>query len=220
MLGTMACMVVNDLYDVEKDRAARVNRAIAAGRLSAGTAAAYAALLVVAAVAAAPRTGAGLGLGAVAIALGVLYSVFARAFPVLKGFYTAGCCCLPLVYGAAVTGARAGAVALAGVALFNAGRETFLDAHHVAGDRRFGVRTLGVLLGPRRARALGIGVMFAGTLVLFPGVTTPSGRSSVAAALALLALAVFVLRADDEGLRQWTRVVMVIGAVAAASSVH
>ena len=220
MLGTMLCMVANDLHDIEKDRTAGVDRAIAAGRVTRRAAAAYAIALAVAALALAPRTAAGMVLGALALLLGVLYSAFARRFPALKGCYTAACCCLPVVYGAAVIGARAASGALGGIALFNLGRETFLDAHHLEGDQRYGLRTLGVVLGRARARALGIAGMFAGTVALLPGMTSVAGRIGAFAALGVLVLAVFVVRADDERLRQWTRAVMVAGAVAAASSVR
>ncbi|MGQ0649635.1 MAG: UbiA family prenyltransferase [Gemmatimonadaceae bacterium] len=220
MLGAMVCMVTNDIYDIEKDRAAGAPGAIAAGRVSRRSALVYAGLLGAGALALAPHTPLALALAAVAIVMGVLYSAFARACAPLKGVYTAICCCLPIVYGAAVTGTRAGVLALASVVLFNVGRETFLDAHHAAGDQAFGLRTIAIVIGPPRARVWGIGAMFAGIGVALAAMTTPVGRLGGAVALAVLVLAVFGLRVDDEQLRQWTRVVLAAGAVAAASTVH
>jgi 4-hydroxybenzoate polyprenyltransferase len=232
-LITMLTMVVNDVYDFDKDRLAGVSRPIPLGMVSRVEATLFAVLLLATALLTAPgvffqslaipnaaalRNTANVLL-VVSVLTGVLYSPFSRRLPLFKSVYAAVACALPSVYGAMLGDKSVAVAGWVTIVLFNLGREVFLDAHDLSADLRAGLRTMAAVVGRARARAAGIVVMLAGalTLALFGG--TSLGTISGATGALLLAGAVASRAVSDEGLRHLTRVVLAIGALGVASTV-
>ncbi len=210
--------VVNDIFDCHKDRAAGIRRPIAAGELTIRGAALLAIALLVCAGLLSLAAGAGGKLLVLTCAALLLYSPVAQRFPLTKGIYVAGLCCVPLFYGSVVGGTRYPWVAYLPLIAFVLGREALMDSDEAPGDSRSGIRTIAAVLGPARARQFALGFMLlalAGTAAIASGVV-----GEVAAASALVCwLAVFTWPGLEESLRiRLSRYPMLIGAVAIACS--
>lgn len=178
--------VVNDIVDSDKDAAAGVMRPIATGMLSrkAAMLCALALLLSTYGVSAFVGSG-GKVLAVTALAL-ILYTPAARCLPVIKGFYVAALCVVPLYYGSAVSRAQYAWPAYGLLAIFVVGREAFMDAHEIRGDHRAGMVTVAVAFGEARTKRIGIFIM---VLSLACGVMIATGGvAKVAFSLAILSL--------------------------------
>src|SRR5258708_40191048 len=105
VLVTMAAFVLNDLYDVPKDRLAGADKPVALGHVAPTATRLLAAALVGAALASAALLQQGHSLFVVVAALIAvsLYSPLSRRIPAAKGLAAAILCCAPLAYASAVT---------------------------------------------------------------------------------------------------------------------
>ena len=178
--------VVNDILDYHKDAAAGVMRPIATGMLSrkAATLFALALLLSTYAISAVVGSG-GKVLEVTALAL-ILYTPASRYLPLIKGFYVAALCVVPLYYGSAVSRAQYAWPAYGLLAIFVAGREALMDANEVQGDRSAGMVTIAVAFGEARTKRIGIFIM---VLSLACGVVIATGVvAKVAFTVAILSL--------------------------------
>ncbi len=95
---------VNDIFDYHKDRAAGIQRPVAAETLSRKDAAWLAIAMLLAAGVLSAVAGRGWTVMAATGACSFLYSPVAQRFPLCKDAYVAGLCCAPLYYGAAAGG--------------------------------------------------------------------------------------------------------------------
>ncbi|MGA7885135.1 MAG: UbiA family prenyltransferase [Acidobacteriaceae bacterium] len=214
---TMFGFVVNDVFDYRKDSRAGVKRPVAAGSLPQAHALLFSALLLAAVSLLSAVVGSGGVMAFTALAL-VLYTPFARRWPLLKGLYVAGLCLLPLYYATSVAGTRASWGAYAVLVLFILGRETLMDADEAAGDLQAGMRTIAVALGRRQARRIGIAVMMAATCCLIWVAHGFLGRSLAILSTVLL-LSVLGWPRVEEGRRiQLSRVPMLLAALAVGSA--
>lgn len=161
-LLTAAGFVLNDVFDREKDRDARVRRPIATGELRASIAAYFGGALILAAVSWELFYGVSASLLVVAATgLGVVaYSPSARLFPLAKGLFTAFLSCAPLLYATSLSARLPNAWCLLVCCGYVIGRELLLDAKDLDGDRRAGIKTLASLLGPRHSYLVAFLVMF------------------------------------------------------------
>jgi 4-hydroxybenzoate polyprenyltransferase len=125
---------INDLLDYQKDKAAGVQRPIASGVLSPGTAAAFAFALLLFVFALSALVGSGTRVLAATALLLVLYTPFARRIPLFKGFYVALLCISPLYYGSQASGAQYPWTPYVLLFLFIVGREALMDSNEVRGD--------------------------------------------------------------------------------------
>jgi len=156
---TMFGFVVNDIFDYHKDRAAGIQRPLAAGTLSLKKAA----WLAIATFLAAPLIGvfAGAGAGVLVIVGGMLlfYSPLAQRYSLCKDVYVAMLCCVPLYYGSVVGGGQYPWFAYVLVGSFVFGRELLMDADELEGDTSFGMKTAAAFLGQRATAGIGMGLM-------------------------------------------------------------
>ena len=213
---TMFGFVVNDMFDYHKDRAAGVQRPLAAGILSMKDAAWLAAATLLAAALIGAIAASGAFVLAVAAVMLVFYSPFAHRYTLCKDVYVATLCCLPLTYGASVGSRGYPWLAYALVACFVTGRELLMDADEMAGDICFGMKTVAAFLGRRETARIGMLLMIVAAAATAAAV---HGRGSLTLAAAGLALLAGVLTWPGLEMRSrvsLSRVPMLFGAIAVA----
>ncbi|MGD0778410.1 MAG: UbiA family prenyltransferase [Candidatus Solibacter sp.] len=207
---------VNDILDYDKDRAAEVQRPVAAGALSRRSAAWLAAALLLCAGLLSAIVGAGGTVLAATAAALLLYSPVAQRYPLAKDASVAGLCCLPLCYGAQVGDRHFPWFSYAVLAGFVLGREIFMDADELQGDAKAGIRTIASILGGRGTARIGTTLMLASAVAL---VALVHGRAAtLAAAATLVSLAcLFAWPGVSAGRRiQLSRIPMLLGSIALA----
>jgi geranylgeranylglycerol-phosphate geranylgeranyltransferase len=207
---------VNDIVDYHKDRAAGVQRPIAAGTLSKQSAAWLATALLLSAALFSAIAGSGRMVLAITAAVLLLYSPMAQRYPLTKDAWVAGLCCLPLYYGAQVGGRHFPWFSYAVLACFVLGREVLMDADELQGDTKAGVRTIAAMLGGHWAARIGVTLMLASAAIL---VALVRGRIAILAAVATLAslACLFAWPGLNSGKRiQMSRVPMLLGSMALA----
>lgn len=161
---TMLGFVINDIFDVDKDRAGGVRRPIADGRLSLRGAWLLAGALCLLTVIASPSAPLPYAVVSGTIAGFFLYSPFARTWPAAKGLFTAVLCCAPLMYGAVITGVSIPVEGYVALVTFIVGRELYMDGREVEMDRAVGMRTIAVWVGSKPAERIGIALMMFGSV--------------------------------------------------------
>jgi 4-hydroxybenzoate polyprenyltransferase len=178
--------VVNDILDYHKDAAAGVTRPIATGMLPRKAAMLFALALLLCTYSVSAFVGSGgKVLAATALAL-ILYTPAARYLPLIKGFYVATLCVVPLYYGSAVSRVEYAWPSYGLLAIFVVGREALMDANEIRGDRSVGMLTIAVALGQARTKRIGVFIM---ALSLTGGVfTATDGFARVAFTVALISL--------------------------------
>ncbi|MBI5281620.1 MAG: UbiA family prenyltransferase [Candidatus Solibacter usitatus] len=208
--------VVNDVVDHEKDAKAGLRRPIATGELSRRAAVLFAAVLLPLVFVVSPVRGAADGVLAAA-SLGLLvYSPLALRFPAGKGVYVATLCCAPLLYGSTIAGVQRSWPVYAALAAFIAGREIWMDADEMEGDRRAGVETIAALLGQERTRRTGVALMLLSAAFLVAIERDSIGRIAALAMLCSFTAVLFWPGLSDGRRIQLSRFPMLIGAVALA----
>lgn len=151
MLATMFGFVVDDISDLPADRAVGKPTALAEGRISVLQARLLSSVLAVTAVIVSPGGLHGKCVILVTlIALGFYHSL-SRALPLLKGAYTAGLTCVPLLYGGLIAHVRVRVSSYVVLSMFMVGRELLIDASQADADRRTGFRTLAARWNRRAA---------------------------------------------------------------------
>jgi 4-hydroxybenzoate polyprenyltransferase len=178
--------VVNDIQDYHKDAAAGVMRPIAIGLFSRKAATLFALALLLSTYAISVFVGSGgKVLAATALAL-ILYTPAARYLPLIKGFYVAALCVVPLYYGSTVSRAHYAWPAYGLLAVFVLGREALMDANEVPSDRSAGLVTIAIAFGEARAKRIGIFIMVLSLTCGF--IIATGGVAKVAFTVALLSL--------------------------------
>ena len=213
---TMFGFVVNDMFDYHKDRAAGVQRPLAAGVLSMKNAAWLAAATLLASALMAAAAGSGAIVLAIAAVMLAFYSPLAHRCTLCKDVYVAILCCLPLAYGAAVGSRGYPWFSYALVACFVTGRELLMDADEMAGDLHFGMKTVAAFLGRRKTARIGMLLMMLAAAATAAAV---HGRGAVAISAAGFALLAGVLAWPGLEMRSrisLSRVPMLFGAIAVA----
>lgn len=169
-LVTMYGFVVNDICDKEKDRIAEAkNKPIAYGAMSVQSAMMYAFLLVSLAFLVeffSAGTARILILSSVFIGVSI-YSYISRYFPIGKGVATAILCLAPIVYLSEAAGISVNIFVYPVFVFFIFGRELLMDSIEIAGDSRFGIKTLAYFMGADYASAVGWTFMLSATVSLF-----------------------------------------------------
>jgi 4-hydroxybenzoate polyprenyltransferase len=216
----MAGFVMNDIYDEEKDRFARVARPIAVGSVSIQAAKFLAVVLWIAAYSVGPKssTSALVILSSTLIAL-LLYSPFARRFPIVKGVYTACLCCTPVLYAATAAGIAIPLRFYVVLCIFVLGRETYMDAIEMAGDDAAGLRTIAVVLGYGTAKIIAGVLLILSSIALVYLARTPIGlfMSGIGGIITLTALMAPSVSATTRV--SVLRIPMLLGSIAIAVSV-
>jgi geranylgeranylglycerol-phosphate geranylgeranyltransferase len=156
----------NDVANLEEDRINRPDAPLVTGAVSLNTARAVAyGSLTLGAAAAAALGPLPLAIYAAAAVLGTLYNAKLKRVPVLGNFVVAFLTSMTYIYGAAAAGSASTVLALLYLSslVANLGREFVKTAMDYEGDMKAGARTVAVLIGPRRAAALGAAVTLAST---------------------------------------------------------
>jgi 4-hydroxybenzoate polyprenyltransferase len=216
---TMAGFIVNDVYDKPKDALAFIQRPITVGLISSREAILGSGILFIIALCVTPVNVRSLAILCITAVSVVLYSAFACRFPVLKGVYTAFLCCAPLSYGAAVGGGQFSNTVSAALMLFITGREVYLDIRDFDGDSRFGLRTVPVIIGISVAQRLAVTLMIVGGLFTLILVRSTIGYLAAVSSFVLLGLILAWPGIELHRRLQLTRVPMVLGSFALASTV-
>jgi len=207
---------VNDIFDYRKDRAAGIQRPVAAGTLSRKSAVWLAMAMLLAACIFSAVAGSSGMVMAVTSAMLLLYSPVAQRYPLCKDVYVAGLCCAPLYYGAVAGGRQYPWFSYAVLACFVLGREALMDSDELAGDRKSGIRTTAATLGRHGTARIGTALMILAAVALAAGA---HGRIATAASSAtLVSLAcVFAWPGLNQSRRiYWSRLPMLLGSVAVA----
>jgi len=188
LLVTMFGFVLNDVLDVDKDRAAKVTRPIATGALSLPSAICVAVLLLLGGMACGGFLPYAWFLAIIAAAL-VAYTPFARAVPVAKGLFTALLCITPLRYASLIGSFRFPIAGYITLGCFVLGREALMDGLEARGDARAGMRTIAVRLGAKRTATIGRIVMCLVSAALCVLATSPVAIIFAVSALCLIVVA-------------------------------
>jgi 4-hydroxybenzoate polyprenyltransferase len=220
VLVTMAAFVLNDLYDVPKDRLAGADKPVALGHVSPIAARLLAAGLVVGALVSAALLQQGYSLFVVVASLIAvsLYSPLSRRVPVAKGLAAAVLCCAPLAYASAVTSIRFPSAIYLLLIAFMVGRELLLDVLDLRGDLKAGIRTLAAHLGPTLGRAVGWSLMVASLGALAARTDGTARYLFIAALLSLLAVATICRKDESRGLK-WSRLTLLLGVLGVPFSI-
>jgi 4-hydroxybenzoate polyprenyltransferase len=215
---TMFGFVINDIFDFEKDVAARVRRPIAMGLLSRQMALVFAIVLLLVVWSLCPAVGSANAVVMRTVLALVLYTPFARHLPLFKGVYVAGLSLAPLYYASIISHVNFPGAAYGLLALFIFGRETLMDAHEIVDDRRAGVRTIAVWLGQTEARRLGTVMMILSLVGLNLVARGVMGRTLAKLAVASL-FCIFVWPRVEERTRiSFSRLPMLAAALALVSA--
>jgi 4-hydroxybenzoate polyprenyltransferase len=220
VLVTMAAFVLNDLYDVTKDRLAGADKPVALGQVSLIAARLLGGALVAGALASAALLQRGYSLFVVAAALIAvsLYSPLSRRVPVAKGLAAAVLCCAPLAYASAVTSIPFPPAIYLLLIIFMVGRELLLDVVDLRGDLKAGIRTLAAHLGPTLGRGVGWSLMVF-SLAALAARTDGAARYLFVAALLSLAAAGAICRKDETRGLKWSRLTLLLGVLAVPFSI-
>jgi len=215
-LVTMFGFVINDVVDFDKDAQAGVRRPIATRELSRRRAMLFAVALLLSAYLISLTESSGATVLAATSAALIVYSPLAQRFPIGKGAYVAVLCCAPLLYGSVIVGVQRSWLSYATLACFVLGREAFMDADEMVGDRRSGIETIAAILGHRRARRAGVLVMLMSAVLIVCIERGGVGRIAALAALVSLVLVLQWPGLSEERRIHLSRFPMLIGAVAIA----
>jgi len=209
---------VNDILDYPRDRAAGIQRPVAANELSRKSAACLAIAMLLAAFLFSLAAGPGKNILAITSVLLLLYSPLKKRFPLCKDVYVAGLCCLPLYYGVAVGGRRCSWYSYLVLACFVLGREIWMDSDEMPGDSTSGVRTLAAVVGRQETMWIGKGLMLLAAAAL-----TAVAHGVIAAAVSIASFLSLACVLAWPGINQsrrieWSRGPMLLGAMAIACS--
>lgn len=207
---------VNDIFDYHKDRAAGIQRPVAAGMLSRNNAAWLAIIMFLAAGLFSAVAGRGRIVMAVTSGMLLLYSPVAQRYPLCKDVYVAGLCCAPLYYGAVVGGRQCPWFSYVVLACFVLGREVLMDSDELGGDSKSGMRTVAAVLGRRATARIGTALMIVAAVAL--AAVAHGGIATAASSATLVSLAcVFAWPGLDQSKRiSLSRLPMLVGSVAVA----
>lgn len=214
-LVTMAGFVLNDIFDIDKDRRAGVSRPITDGMLSIRKAYVFAALFIAIGV------GVELAISSaecvfvmVLTAVGVaLYSPTSKAFPLSKTVFTAILTTAPFFYGAALYSVPVPIPAVALCVIFVTMREALMDTVEVDGDLKSGIKTIGLYMGPFYGRLfpwLGMAISLGMSYFV---VETKVSSIIVLAGLASLLAAWGISRKNEDFAIYLTRVPMLLASI-------
>jgi 4-hydroxybenzoate polyprenyltransferase len=211
--------LINDIFDIEKDRAGGVDRPIAKGSISPRTGAWMAVGCFVLATALSPHESRAYAILFAAFAALLAYSPLVSVIPIVKGLYTAVLCCAPLAYGAAIVHLPIPVIAYIALVGFILGREFYMDGVEIEIDRAAGMRTIAAVLGSPTTKRVGIVLMVLGSItctVIANGI-----RGQAIGALAALGIAsVFAWPNMDDNWRvSWSRLPMLFAAIALATTI-
>lgn len=175
VLITMSGFVFNDIFDKQKDILSGKKRPLPAGSLAPRFALVFGIVIAAVAVVSELIVGnfASVAYSIVALFGVVAYSPIAGRYPVLKEFYTAALCCVPLYYSTAIVGAKPSIDLVAALFLFISGRELLLDLADLDGDLLYGIRTLPSYLGHTSSAWIGWAVMWTSSAYLISRTATP-----------------------------------------------
>lgn len=146
--------ILNDYYDLPIDLINKPWRPLPSGLISAKTAYAVAIVLAIVGITASATISIVNGLIAfTAFMLSYAYSRYLKRMLILGNVTIAFLSCLTIVYGGVASKSVGINVIIASVFAFllNLGREFIKGIEDIEGDRRFGVRTLAAVLGPKIA---------------------------------------------------------------------
>ncbi len=207
---------VNDIFDYHKDRAAGIQRPVAAETLSRKDAAWLAIVMLLAAGSCSAVAGRGwMIMAATSVAL-LLYSLVAQRCPLCKNVYVAGLCCAPLYYGAVAGGRECPCFFYAVLACFMLGREVLMDSDELAGDSKSGMRTIAAILGRRGTARIGTALMILAAVALAAATHGPVATAASSATLVSLACVLAWPGLDQSRRINLSRLPMLIGSVAVA----
>ena len=160
--------LLNDYYDRDRDAVDKPWRAIPAGRLRPGVAAALGCLLLSLSVSFAVVQGHYshvdlVILGSAAIGV-VFYNFIVKYAGMLKGLYVGLLCILPLLVVLGHSTIPAMPLCF-GLTLFVWGRETLMDTLDVRGDAAVDSHTLAICIGQTRSTAIGFALLISGLAI-------------------------------------------------------
>lgn len=186
---TMSGFVMNDIYDLEKDRIAGKSRPIALGLLSRASAwRGVVAFLVIALGSAHFGFGSSSALWIAVIATALFaYSPVSKRWPVVKGLYTAMLAMTPFLFAHDAVGFTLPTIILGLLLSYIVFRETLLDALDLKGDVAAGIHTIAHFLGNRAALAVGWVGMFATLVLAFFALESFESKVALAVGLAFQA---------------------------------
>jgi 4-hydroxybenzoate polyprenyltransferase len=213
---SMFGFAVNDIMDYHRDRAAGIQRPVAAGKLSRESAAWLAIAMLLATFLFSLAAGPGKAILAVTGVLLLFYSPLKQRYPLCKDVYVAGLCCLPLYYGVVVGGRKCSWFSYAVLACFVLGREIWMDSDELPGDSNSGVRTIAAMVGRQETLWIGKGLMLLAAVAL-AAVTQGTVATPICTASLISLACVFAWPGLSQSRRvEWSRGPMLLGAMAIA----
>lgn len=213
---TMVSFIVNDMFDIDKDRAARKSRPIATGELAKVEAGLGSGVLLMISLCCAywfssPAS------AAIVLAICVAataYSPISRTLPLLKGLYTAALVLTPFILSSATAGVHPPLFVYAALFIFVTFRELALDAADLDGDQFVGIRTWAYYLGGNTAFYIGMFGMLFGALFATLHAAPSTSSLFFWVALAIQVTVMIVSMIDRRAALSLSRLVFLAGVLA------
>lgn len=215
---TMIGFILNDLYDIEKDRRANKNRPICKGMLLKKHA-----LLAVFLLSAQSliidlfyKDSSSFLIILITLIGVIIYSPFAKNNPLFKGLFTALLCCSPLMYGLFIVKHDINFIFLLPILVFIIGREILLDIYDFESDLFYKMKTIPNLIGISLSKRISWGLMISGCMGMF--LLSQKNIISIFLSLAGIIIISYLAFTQQNEKREifFTRIVMLIGSITAA----
>jgi 4-hydroxybenzoate polyprenyltransferase len=221
VLVTMVGFILNDIFDLEKDRFSGKDRPIVAGRLSISLAKKGMVCLCCLAML---WEGVFFSINSFLIVfvalLGVfLYSPFSHKAPLVKGLWTAILTCTPMFYAESVSQIEIPLYLYGLLIVFVIGRELLMDVKDYEGDRRYGLRTIPYYVGLNRSTKIASVLMIASVLFICFSDISMTARLFAGCSLLALLYAVNVFSRNMEKSFIISRLSLLFISISAALSI-
>lgn len=218
---TMAGFIINDIFDIQRDKFRGDEKPIASGKLTISASITLLFILIFLSFSVEGIFGEWQSFKIILITLIAvfLYTPFAHRFPVIKGLYTAVLCCAPLLYGSAISHRQIPIIMYIVLCTYVVGRELLLDTKDLQYDLSFGIKTPAAHLGEKASPIIAWTLMWLSIVVLLFFMKTTVGIILASTALIFLGVSQ-VLSFSGINRSVWTsRMAMLLGALAISSTV-
>jgi len=149
----------------------------------------------------------------------IIYSPFAKRFPLFKGFYTSLLCCAPLQYGLTIAKVDMNLLLYIPIIIFITGREILLDIYDLEGDKKNNIYTIPIRYGVAFSRTVCWTLMIVGcsSLIFLSGNIIGIFAACISALIVIL---LFIYKKGERTEILFTQIAMMLGCISIALLLH
>ena len=222
LLITMAGFIINDIFDKERDKARKEDKPIAHENISVKDARKTSILLIVGSFSIVLISGNQTAVFIVILAIIAifLYTPIIYRLPIIKGFYTAILCCVPMLFGSTYSQRNIPLNMYLILVFFIMARELIIDLKDYKYDATFGLHTMPYYFGTKVSEIIGWLAMWISIILLITFSTNIFGKILACFALASLAFIQWLMLKNNKKAALYnSRLVLVLGSLAIASTI-